>query len=238
MEFFTSLFFTPILNTKDFPSALIKKDEKGLVRALETVAFPGTVFKGKTTTHPHILEVETKSYPYEGPFYIDKRFTQEGSFDKKSFTPGAEAILQEMKRALGSSYIWGGNSLELHKLSSLYPKASLNGFDCSGLIYFASKGTTPRNTSSWLDFGESIPIAGKNIQEILPLLQPLDAIVWKGHILFVFNEKNTIESCEGEGVVLKNIEQRLSSLVKEGKKPSNIAKKTDDYFLIKRWISP
>lgn len=66
--------------------------------------------------------------------------------------------------------------------------------DCSGLLYAATDGFTPRNTSAIVNFGTGLDIAGKTSEEIIHLLQPLDVIVWKGHMLIVLNQSEVIQS--------------------------------------------
>ena len=251
MKFFTANSFTPILNTKKFSSvfggddgASIPLNEKGFVEAMESIALPGTKFQGKETDEPFILEVTTKEYPYKGPFYVDSRLLTPSEKEREVILPNKEKILCTLKTLLGYPYFWGGNCLGTKNLLSLYspPKKpknldnwKLKGFDCSGLIYNATSGYTPRNTSSWLSFGKEIEIEGKNINEVISSLKPLDAIVWDGHILFVFDQNQTIESKAGQGVVLKDIKKRLTSILEEGRAPKNTPSK-EGYFLVRRWI--
>jgi len=102
--------------------------------------------------------------------------------------------------------VWGGNDpYGISKMLQIYPPAAeihalkrqqwqLEGVDCSGLIYSATSGYTPRNTSWLVDYGTSLDIAGKNLNQIIPMLEPLDIIVWRGHMLVVYSETETIES--------------------------------------------
>ena len=254
MKFFTANTFTPILNTKEFSSVFggengfsIPLNKKGFIQAMESVALPGTQFQGKATNRKYILEVETKEYPYKGPFFVDSRFLSVSTIERTVKLPLPLKILQTLTNLLGNPYFWGGNCLGIEELLSFYPphkklekqlidQWTLKGFDCSGLIYYASDGYTPRNTSSWLCFGEPVEIEGESTQGIISALKPLDAIVWNGHILFVYDENRSIESIVGEGVVLKNLKNRIESLLEEGKKPRNTApKECSSYFLVRRW---
>ena len=86
---------TPVLNTKDFTSVFggvngneLKMDEKGHIRALEFIAFPGTIFtviksfvenKGSSP----IFQVRTDAYPGESLF-IDNRFVKTSISKKKN----------------------------------------------------------------------------------------------------------------------------------------------------------
>jgi hypothetical protein len=122
-----------------------------------------------------------------------------------------------------------------------YHNWTMNGFDCSGLLYYATNGATPRNTSDLIQdrFGINLPIQGKTPQEILPLLQELDAIVWKGHVVLVFDKKTAIESRAKKGVVKSPLEIRLHEIIHDlGKTPANSwdsAENKQACFVIKRW---
>ena len=254
MNFFTANTFTPILNTKEFHSVFGGKDgisiplnEKGFIQALECVALPGTLFQGTSTEYEHVLEVKSEEYPYKGPFFVDHRFLSASEKKREVNLPSSSDILHTLKSLIGNPYFWGGNCPGIPEMLSFYPPKgdlkkqdfdnwSVKGFDCSGLIYYATNGYTPRNTSSWDHFGKGIDIYGKDIKTIISSLKPLDAIVWNGHILFVYDEETSIESKAGEGVVLKDLETRIQNLLDEKKEPMNSSPKNRSlYFLIKRW---
>jgi cell wall-associated NlpC family hydrolase len=67
-------------------------------------------------------------------------------------------------------YIWGGNSpIGSLRMLDLYPtnqaiddltraKWTMAGFDCSGLLFWATDGYTPRNTSKLMMFGTGLDI--------------------------------------------------------------------------------
>lgn len=256
--YFIAKTFTPILNTKDFQSTFggkdgleISIDNQGFIRALESIAFPKTKFKIVKKHPSHILEVATKDYPYPGPFFVDSRFLLEiadNHPERIPKLPSSCSILQTLDSLLGHRYFWGGNCLGIEEILSLYPPQKqatdisllnwqLKGFDCSGLMYYASNGFTPRNTSSWCNFGNPVFIEGKKVEEITELLKPLDAILWKGHIIFVHDKEYVIESKSGEGVIKTNIKQRLQNLMDiEGKKPKNNWEESlEPQFLIRTW---
>ncbi len=256
--YFTAKTFTPILNTQYFTSVFggedgksLPLDTQGLIRGIETIAFPNTKFKVERACSNHILEITTKDYPYKGPLFVDSRFlspADETTPERTPKLPSSCFILKTLFSTLKEPYCWGGNCFNVQEMLVLYPpkealppdlcfKWQLKGFDCSGLIYYATDGFTPRNTSSWLNFGTSIPIEGKNSQEIIKCLKPLDAIVWKGHIIFIYDEKQVIESKGGEGVILTKIEERLESLLLNEKKKAknNYCNDLEEYFLIRRW---
>ncbi len=119
--------------------------------------------------------------------------------------------------------------------------------DCSGLLYAATEGSTPRNTSTLVTSGTGIDIAGKTSAEIVLMLQPLDVIAWKGHMMIVLNKDEVIQSRADygtetsgfqNGVKISSLKEALDELlvsrlplnsiddmVPEGKKK----------FVIRRW---
>ena len=247
--------FLPILNTPDFFNVFGGKqgnsmplDEQGLIRAVESIALPNSKCKIVAKTYP-IVQIQTTEYPYKGPFFTDERFlkkvTKQTKHRKKNL-PSLQEILTTLSSLLGTRYLWGGNCPGLSEMIQLYPPKevlspemicnwTLKGFDCSGLIYYACQGITPRNTSSWISYGKPLLVEGKSIQEIIKLLKPLDAIFWKGHILFVYDSFHTIESRVGKGVILTKIEERFLEILESGKTPKNAWQQGVDQFLIRRW---
>ena len=77
---------TPVLNTQDFPSVFgggngvtVKTNSEGLIREMEFIALPGTVFSifGEYDYGDHkILHVETDEYDYNSQLFIDSRFVE------------------------------------------------------------------------------------------------------------------------------------------------------------------
>jgi hypothetical protein len=119
----------------------------------------------------------------------------------------------------------------------------LAGVDCSGLLYEATNGFTPRNTFSLVEYGRSVPIAGLDPVKIVERLEPLDLIVWSGHVMIVLDRERLIESRldsggKGGGVRVRPLREALAELMK-GRVP------LDDYkavtanwekgFVIRRW---
>ena len=246
--------FTPLLNTPDFSSVFGGKDgsslpfdAKGLVRAFESVLFPKTKVK-VLSKEGFIAKIKTEEYPYPGNFFVDTRFLEkadEKTPERIDFLPSSQKILETMHSLLGFPYIWGGNCIKASEMITLYPPKkelsteslshwTLAGVDCSGLIYFATKGLVPRNTSSWTHFGKQVPIQGKKIEEIIPLLKPLDAILWKGHIVFIYDTHHTIESRIGKGVVLTPIKERFEELLSLDFTPQDVLT-SERQFIIRRW---
>lgn len=192
-------------------------DEYHQVDPLETVALSGATFHivGVSVDHEHVIyQVTTPDYPYttEKGYYIDARFVDVFWMPiatlalREKYLPTKEIILANLRNSLGLPYIWGGNIptgvpklLEYHSPKGfvdedLRAKWTFRGVDCSGLLYAATDGFIPRNTSAMVNFGTGLDIAGKTSEEIIPLLQPLDVIVWKGHMLIVLNQSEVIQS--------------------------------------------
>ena len=119
----------------------------------------------------------------------------------------------------------------------------LAGLDCSGLLYEATGGWTPRNTSALVSFGKPVDINGLSADSIAGKIRPLDLIVWQGHLIIVLDHGEVIESrlyCDGRknGVIIKPLKERLHEIL-SARNPSNslgakgnVSKKT---FVIRRW---
>jgi hypothetical protein len=249
--------FTPVFNVENFPdlfmesTGLLPLNQKGLLQELETILLPNTPCVLLKCKESDIAQVETKAYPYQGPHFVDSRFFDPITELKDLPTTlrfSSEEILNKLSSLLGNRYFWGGSSLGVEKLLELYPPKKplmnledrlLKGFDCSGLMYYVTDGYTPRNTSSWIDFGSAVPIENLQIEEIQSLVKPLDAIIWKGHILFIYDETHTIESRLGQGVILTNLRARLEEIIEKDKRvPQNKWQESSSAeFLIRRWIS-
>ena len=72
--------FTPVLNTPDYESVFggadgsrVKVDNKGLIREMEFIAFPGTIFRVFNSFQKdgyEILEVKTNDYVYDTDLFL------------------------------------------------------------------------------------------------------------------------------------------------------------------------
>jgi hypothetical protein len=213
----------PVLNTPDFAFVFggvdgktLHIDPSGLIREVEFVAIPGTVFhieeslkRGSQT----IYRVTTDEYPYptQTGYFIDSRFvrtTCNPPAPRPKLLPVKQTVIENLLAAEGSSYVWGGNlRTGIPQLLDFYPPSpesplppatkemwQLAGVDCSGLLYEATNGFTPRNTSSLVEYGRSVPIAGLDPVKIVERLEPLDLIVWSGHVIIVLDRERLIES--------------------------------------------
>jgi hypothetical protein len=209
---------TPVLNVPNFKKIFCPTPPRGrwnLVYAVETVAPPGTPFRVVEKIEDlgaKIFRVEIDWYPADNPLYIDSRFVEclshPPSPSPSPSLPAKNELVKKLRDFEGTPYIWGGNwSLGIPDLLEYYPPPKdpttppidedqwiLRGVDCSGLLYETTKGVTPRNTSQLVTYGESLPIQGKTAQEIISLLEPLDLIVWVGHVLIALDNSEIIES--------------------------------------------
>ncbi len=213
---------TPVLNTPDFLFAFggktgteIPLNERDLPFCFEFVALPGTLFQVLRYIDIHVAEVLCPSYS-NSPLYIDTRFTKPGTTALIPQMPSRELILHRMELRIGAPYVWGGNwGSGIPELMNYYPPKghldlktqqlwTLQGVDCSGLLYEATRGATPRNTNQLIYFGKSI---------INSQLQPLDMIVYPGHALFILDSDTVIESRYPRGVICSDLKTRMGELL-------------------------
>ncbi len=258
----------PVLNTADFSSTFggkdgktLKRDAQGLVREVEFIALPGTAFMVEASYAMdgfRIYRVRTADYPSppEGLF-VDSRFVATASRPfppRPQKIPPRKQILDRMVSRQGLPYVWGGNIAEgVPEILKFYPPGGrlspaiknmwmLRGLDCSGLLYEASDGATPRNTSDLTRFGKPVPIAGLVPSQIASKLQPLDLIVWKGHVIIVLDRERTIESCMGcsskSGVTIRKLDAVLKEIMKTRTPMNTYPEKNapgEKPFVIRRW---
>jgi cell wall-associated NlpC family hydrolase len=178
---------------------------------LEFIAFPGTKFALLNET-----QVLTNEYPTKQSLYVDLQFLEKTSSDtpeRKKKLPSATTILKFMESLIGTPYLWGGNWAQgLPQAPNL-----CKGVDCSGLLYQATNGFTPRNTSELVHYGEEVFTK-----------KPLDMIVWKGHVIFILNEDQTIESLSGKGVIISSFKDRYAEVCEKLRAESKP-------FYLRRW---
>jgi hypothetical protein len=261
-----------VLNTADFAAVFggsdgksLRLDSSGLVREVEFVALPGTPFRiegGIVRGGQTIYRVTTDDYPYPAKtgYFIDSRFVKTSGTPpppRPRPLPSKQKVIDNLLDARGSRYVWGGNfRTGIPQLLFFYPPSpdtslsdstremwQLAGVDCSGLLYEATNGFTPRNTSSLVEYGRSVPLAGLEPMKIVERLKPLDLIVWSGHVMIVLDRERVIESRlgitgKGGGVVVRPLSEALEEIMK-GRTP------LDDFheakakmvkgFVIRRW---
>lgn len=228
----------PLLSTEDFKNVFtfpLPLNEDGLLKPVELVAFKGTPLVVVKQCSEWIFQVEIEGFS-KTPLFADVRFlemTQELFPLKEKKCPNKNTVLNHLVKLLGNIYIWGGNwDKGIPELLELYPprqsldllskkRWTLEGLDCSGLLYQVTEGFTPRNTPQLLHFGEGLPIKGLSLEAIAEKLKPLDLIVWLGHIVIVLDTKTIIESsCSRGGVVTSDLQERLSLIMQE-RTPAN-----------------
>lgn len=252
MKFAITKSETPLLSTEHFSfvfSDPLPLDPQGLLKPIETIAFAHSPLILSRRCSEWIYEVEMPGYP-EAPLFADIRFLEPVNKVpkiKEKTLPPSSSLVQKLESLIGNIYIWGGNwHRGIPELLSLYPPShpldplsqkrwTLEGVDCSGLLYQVTEGLTPRNTSQLLHFGHSLQIEGLPLEAIVEQLQPLDLIVWSGHMVIVLDNTTTIESsCSRGGVVTTPLEERLSQILEE-RTPSNLWQ-GQSTFVIRRFI--
>ncbi|MCU0372861.1 MAG: peptidoglycan endopeptidase [Ignavibacteria bacterium] len=257
--------YTPVLNTYDFflvfggnDGNTVKLDDRGMIAELEFIALPGTVFNINEIIEFNdrrlkYFRVTTDDYVYKGNFYVDSRMVKtffSKPKDRVKIIPEKSEIIAALKNLNGYPYMWGGNyAYGLLNMMKLYPPNEeisektkilwiLKGVDCSGLLYQATNGCTPRNTSSLTTYGVPVEIADKSLDEIIPLLKPLDLIVWNGHVVIVLDEEKSIESSPPDGVHMCNLKERLKEIMTERYPVNEIGQRMwkNEEFVVRRWI--
>ncbi|MCP5505479.1 MAG: C40 family peptidase [Chlamydiales bacterium] len=214
---------TPILNTPHFKKVYGERlpfDDQELVREVEMIALPGMVFEVIQEEKEGILQVKTDDYPSASSLYLDARAGEKALSIKKRKVelPSVEMILSRMVSKVGTPYVWGGNySAGIPEWAEWYPPKDMltsfeeahwlfKGVDCSGLLFEATNGFTPRNTSWLMKYGIEIALTD---------VKPLDLILYPGHVIIVLDENEVIESNhEKGGVLISPLEQRISEIKK------------------------
>lgn len=208
-----------------------------------------------------VHRVTTDDYPYPTTtgYFVDARFvrlTDETPHPRARKLPSRNKIITRLLAARGSRYVWGGNvRAGVPDMIRLFPPAGklsaeterrwlLQGLDCSGLLYEATDGVTPRNTSALAGYGRGVPIAGLSTEEIRQQLEPLDLIVWKGHVIIVLDRERTIESRLGpvpgkrDGVAVRPLRDVLSEVMGKRVPVDRFAEKNgrgEKTFVVRRW---
>lgn len=261
---------TPVFNVPEMNEIFGGKDGKtlhldgsGLIRELEFIALPDTVFHVQEVINKDaavIYRVTTDDYPYPSRdgYYIDSRFVETVKTrppDRVKVLPSRQTIVDNLLSAKGNIYVWGGNSRRgVPELLSFYPPGrylsprmeklwTLKGLDCSGLLYEATGGYTPRNTSSLVNFGQPVDIEGLTAGEIAGIVRPLDLIAWKGHVIIVLDEDTTIESRSGDpaggrngGVIVRKAADTLGEILSEKVPVNEYHESGEKCFVIRRWF--
>lgn len=207
--------FAPIFNTKDF---ICKLECNGALdasfhnRILETILFPGTELVVKKKSK-EVYIVQTNAYPTDKDLYIHSKFVEKGEAFFKPALPSLKEILLRLVSFPRLPYLLGGTipvpihfQIQTDPLSFTDRNKKLFGIDCSGLLHYVTNGYTPRNTSDLLQFGKQVKV-----------LQPLDLILFSGHVIIYLGDGMVIESRETNGVTISSWEERQKSILKDYK---------------------
>ena len=252
---------TPVFDTPDLNRCFggedgdtLPLDKDGLFRPVETVLLPGTKLQlVERVAKSTIWRIRTDEYTYSEKLYVDARFVEQCPEDAPArdiALPSIEDILSQLEALKGTTYIWGGNwPSGIDLLPQCYPSRTpfarlaprekktwrLEGVDCSGLLYFCTNGYTPRNSRPLLTFGHAVELEGKSLEEVLPTLQPLDLIVWTGHVICVLDSERAIESRPETGVVICSLEERLREVQLKRKPVNSWSAGAEPCFVVRRW---
>ncbi len=252
----------PVLNSPDFKAVFggaddmtVKTDNQGIIREMEFIALPGTVFEliGEFDYGTYkIFKVETKEYEYNTNLYVDSRFLdlkKQKPPDRIIILPSKTEIYDFLDKVTGNRYCWGGNFHKgISKLIELYKPAGeistqlknewmLTGCDCSGLMYEATNGYTPRNTNKLVNYGNAVEIEGLTSEEIAAKLKPLDMMVWNGHVIYVYDENTAIQSSLSKGGVVKtDLVSTVKELMKSRTPVNNYDAASGERFVVRRWF--
>ncbi len=245
--------YSPVFNKEDIYKILselpeeIQTDKKGLIPEIEYIAPPGTEFEisGKIPQKDFTI-LKVRPVGKDEIYYIDSRFLEPGRKKYSGEKLTEEEIIRNLKSMEGYPYEYGGSVANgVWKLQSMYEIDGLKekwkpkGLDCSGLIFQATDGMTPRTSTEMVtEFGEGLEIEGKDSEEILEMIKPLDIIGYPGHVFIALDKESVIESSPKKGVRILNTESRLKSLMKE-RKPVNAitSENKSKSFVIRRWYA-
>ncbi len=230
MKFALAKTETPLFNTPHFEHLHI------LAKEIETMALKDTKFSILDQIKETIFLAKTTEYPH--PVYVDGRFLEfiEQEPPERIIKKPSHALISQRLLAIHAKklpYLWGGNWSE--GIPSL---PHLQGVDCSGLLYEATCGYTPRNTSELVSYKQGLPIEGLSREALTLSVKPLDLIVWKGHVIIVLDPQTTIESREHRGVILTPLKERFDELLdQDNRLPLNEPHPSHPYFVIRRWYA-
>jgi hypothetical protein len=251
MKYVSTNTYSPVFNIPHiykFLSELdgeVKSDKKGLVAEISFVAPPGKEFE-------IIEEIEQSGYTIlkvkpvdsEKIYYLDSRFIEQssGEYIQKGKLSGEE-IIRNLKAMEGYPYEYGGSIAngvykfeQMYDIKGLKEKWKPKGLDCSGLIYQATNGLTPRTSNALTEFGEGLDIEDKELDEIIGMIEPLDIIGYPGHVLIAVDKNSIMESSPKKGVRILQIETRLKQLMKDREPVNDVSgKNKNKIFVIRRW---
>jgi hypothetical protein len=248
----------------------LRLDEYGQVDELQTALQRGDIIRIVRNTQGNIIQVEIPGL--EGTYYTDNRFIDESNPASKRniVLPEKANIIQRLISTEGTPYIWGGTQPEgFPKLLELYPPSSYiddktktkwiaAGLDCSGLLFYATNGYSPRNTNQLCRFGSTVNIenvssnTAQMVGALMSRIEPLDIIVWPGHVMIVLDKDRLIESRlyfhhQGDRLIVEedkshvqilSLQETLARTIEQdGRRPVNEITDTAGQFLVRRWYS-
>jgi hypothetical protein len=240
---------TPIFNHFALEEFLGQKEgalslnQKGRLSFLEMIALKGTLFVLEEKISTYVYRVSLNEYKTLYPLYVDIRSLEnvENRLERELQLPLPEKILDSLLAQRGRPYLWGGNLMEpIEHLEKWYCSKEplspyevmmirFDGVDCSGLIYSATLGFTPRNTSEMVHFGRSVSLK--------EALNPLDLIVDFGHVVIVIDQTWSIQSKEKFGVFLLKTTEVLDSLQRRKKWVDQWeSSRKEEIFTIRRFL--
>lgn len=226
-------------------------DSYGQIDPIVGRVFPSELLDVIEIIHSEVLKRDIFRVVGSNPFYhlpdaecyVDSAFFAEDSgSNRERFRPRSkEEVLIELIKISDMSlpYVWGGTSdVGCKEMLDVYQfefethlelqKVIGQGFDCSGLIYFAHGNPfEPRNTSQMIESGHALDIYGRNKYEILNMIEPLDIIVWKGHVMIVITgdgmclESRWFSPTEPGGIMVSSFFEIYDYIVSLGRKPVN-----------------
>lgn len=231
---------TPLLSTYSWDSIFggpagdtLQYDRFGEIDQLVFVAPPETVFslqrqvrvKTRSGGETIYYKVSTPFYKGEEALWADGRFLDLQDIEPKtsSETLSSSEILKNLRSFKGSPYTWHGSSSSgAEQLLEWYPPSKplserskndwiVKGFDSIGMLFRASKGTTPLTFHELSTFGSELNIdfsavnttdSAGNIKDsslekakmLMNALSPLDMIVFSDRVLIVLDGQEVIES--------------------------------------------
>src|SRR5437870_3936481 len=104
-RFVMTAFPTPVFNTPDIQFCFggadghsLLLDDQNLMRAVETILFPGTrVELMRQAGQSDVWSIKVSAYPYPGEFFIDARFLTRGGTERSVGLPSVNTILKTMR---------------------------------------------------------------------------------------------------------------------------------------------
>lgn len=207
--------YTPLFNTQDFINKIKSNggvDETFHNRILETHIFPKrsiVILERKGG----IVRVKVDDYPSNKKLYTKVDFLEVGEGMEKEPLPCKDVLLKSLLNFPKIPYLLGGTipfpiNLGAKALGNPFEdrQRQLFGIDCSGLLYYVTKGNVVRNTADYLSMGE----------EVFDL-KPLDLIYFKGHVIIYLGAGKCIESRQFDGVTISLWEERKKSIPQDYK---------------------